>query len=306
MSWLFAWIFWTGCSAGALAWLAIHHLTLGRWGEGWRRLAGAAARGLPLMLLAGGLWAGQVDQLYAWQHFPPHRRVLYAAGPVLSRSLLALLVWSVLAFWLSGSRRRQGPAAFCLLSLLSLGSLLAFDLVMSLDPEFYSSLFGLIVLLGWSLSALCLLVLLSPADDPERLHDWGGLLLCCLMLQAYVDFSQLLIVWSGNLPEEGGWLLLRVWGAWQPLAALLFLGFGALPFLLLLAGPLKRRAAFLRPLAAWLLVGCGLHLYWLMWPCWSREFRLEPTALLSWLVLGAGWLASFAFWRSRLGQLRAE
>lgn len=305
MSWLFAWLFWTGVSAGALIWLLIHHLTLGRWGENWRPLAGAAARALPLMIAAMALWCGQTEAIFPWDHFPAHRRGLYAPFQVCGRTGFTLLIWTVFAFWLSQPPRRQGAAAAGLLSVLLLGSLLSFDLVMSLDPYFYSSLFGLLVLLGWALSGLAVLILLSPPDR-LRCHDWGRLLLACLMLLTYLDFAQLLILWSGNLPEESAWLQLRAWGVWQPLAALLFVGFAAVPFLLLLAGPLKRKPTFVRGMAAWLLLGCALHTYWLIWPAASAPLVLDPWALGAWLLLGGGWLLNFYFWRGRLGGLRAE
>lgn len=310
MSLLYGWLFWTGVSAGALGWLLIHHLTLGRWGEGWRPLAGAAARGLPLMLLGMLLWSGQVDQIFPWSHpdFPAHRRILYSPALVLGRTGLTLLVWSLFGFWLSRPGRRQGVASAGLLSLFLLGSMLAFDLVMSLDIHFYSSILGLIVLMGWALSSLAVLILVSPARlrTRERLHDWGGLMLACLMLQNYTVFSQLVIIWAGNLPEESAWVQLRVWGAWQPLAATLFLAFSVPGFLSLLVGPLKRRAAFVRAMAAWLLCGCALHLYWLMWPVASPSLVLDPMALLAWLAVGGLWFLSFWFWRGRLGEDRAE
>jgi hypothetical protein len=300
VSWLYAWLFWTGVSAGSLTWLLIHHLTLGRWGETWRPLAGSAARALPLLILGMALWCGQTDELYPWDHFPEHRRAIFAPFQVCGRTGFALLIWSVFAFWLSGPVRRQGAAAAGLLSILLLGSMLAFDLVMSLDHHFYSSLFGLLVLLGWALSSLCVLILLSPPDE-KRCYDWGGLLLACLMLVTYLDFAQLLILWSGNLPEESGWLQLRVWGAWQPLAATLFLAFSAVPFLLLLVGPYKRKPSFVRGMAGWLLLGCALHAYWLVWPAFSPSLTLAPGAAGAWLLVGGLWLLNFRFWRTRLG-----
>lgn len=305
MSWLFAWVFFTGLSVGALAWLQIHHLTLGRWGDAWQPEAGAAARALPLMLLATIVWAGHSADLFPWEQFPAHRRALYSLPQVLGRTGFTLLVWSWFAFRCSRPGRRQGAAAAGLLSILVLGSLLAFDLIMSLDPHFYSSLFGLIVLLVWALSGLAALILFAPADR-RRCYDWGGLLLACLMLLTYLDFSQLLIIWSGNLPEESGWLQLRVWGAWKAMACTLLVCFAAIPFLLLMIGPLKRKPGFVRAMAAWLLLGCLAHTYWLIWPAASARLELSASALFATLLLGALWMLNFWYWRARLGGLRGE
>jgi hypothetical protein len=139
MSWLFAWIFWTGVSIGSLSWLLIHHLTLGRWGEAWRPVAGAAARALPFMLVATTVWAARF-RISFLEPLPGS-----SPGPVCSLSGVG--AHRVCApdldrfrLLLSQPGRRQGAAAAGLLSVLLLGSLLAFDLVMSLDPHFYSSL----------------------------------------------------------------------------------------------------------------------------------------------------------------------
>lgn len=299
---LFGWLFWTGISLGSLAWLCIHHLTDGRWSAALRPTLAAAARTLPLSLPLALLWLPGISHLYPWadaarvagDHVLQHRQVLFTPAFVAGRTGVFLLIWSGLAWLLARPRRQQSLAAPALLFHLLAGSMLAFDLVMSLEPHFSSSVFGLILLLGQALSALCLSVFFTRPADDKVCHDWGSLMLANLMLQAYTVFSQLVIVWMGDLPQEIPWLQSRVWGAWQPMALALFLLGGIGPFLFGLAGPLKRRYPLLRAEAVWLLLALSAHLYWLMWPALSPDAAVfDLAAPAGWLVCGAIWLVCF-------------
>jgi hypothetical protein len=179
------------------------------------------------------------------------------------------------------------------------------DWVMSLDPHWNSTIYGLIYVAGQELSGLCfctavLIVLmrttrLGTIVKPGQLHDLGKLILAFTMLWAYFSFSQWLIIWSGNLPEEISWYLNRIKGGWGPVALLLVLFQFALPFALLLSRDLKRGGRTLMPLALFIILMRGVDLFWLVVPNFPdtvHNFQLHwvyvvaPIALLGvWLVL---------------------
>ncbi len=155
-------------------------------------------------------------------------------------------------------------------------TLAATDWVMSLDPAWYSTIFGMFFMISEMLSVMALMIVilcslrgLAPYDrilGPEQLHDYGKLMLAFTMVWAYFSFSQWLIIWAGNLPEEITWYLDRIHGGWQTVAlALVFLQF-ALPFLLLLSRDLKRDARKLVPVALLVLVMRYVDLYWMVAP----------------------------------------
>lgn len=308
----FGWLFWTNVGIGALAWLAMHHLTRGDWGRELVPAAAAASRALLVLVPLAAPWLLQAAVLFPWadpfkvstETILQHRLPLYEPMWVEARLGISFLLWMGFAAFLGARGRKQGLAAACLLLQLYVVTFFAFDWVASLEPKFYSSIYGFLILLSQALSGLAVLVCVCahPGQKPGRCHDWGGLLLAPLMLLNYLEFCQLVIMWSGNKPEEMHWLHPRVWGAWQPLGTLLFWGFGVLPFLSLLMGPWKRRPAFLRGIGAWLTLGSMLHLYWLVWPAFSREtLQFSPWALFGVVVVGALWGVAFWFFRGRGG-----
>src|SRR5205823_1121376 len=126
----------------------------------------------------------------------------------------------------------------------------AVDWGMSLEPHWFSTIYGLIIMAGWGLSALAFMITIATvlshhepmehAYQPLHFHDWGKLLLAMVMLYAYFAFSQFLITWAGNLPEEIPFYLRRLHGGWQVVGLLLILFHFALPFVLLLSRQRKR------------------------------------------------------------------
>ena len=157
---------------------------------------------------------------------------------------------------------------------------MAVDWVLSLDPHWFSTMFGLLFMAGQGLSSMAflvtLLVLLSyrrPMSDvltPRHLHDLGKLLLMMVMVWAYFSFSQFLIIWAGNLPEEIPWYLERLNGGWQYIALALVLGHFALPFALLLSRDLKRNFKLLASLAVFILFMRYVDLFWLVTPDFEK------------------------------------
>jgi hypothetical protein len=186
----------------------------------------------------------------------------------------------------------------------------AIDWYMSLEPEWSSTIYGFIYVAAWSLSALAFVVavmaLLSKREPmkhivaPLHFHDLGKLLLALVMLWAYFAFSQYLIIWSGNLPEEIRWYLVRTHGAWGALIlAVAILHFGA-PFLFLLSRSLKRDPNKLVIVAGMVLVMRLFDLLWMLEPAFTREhFHISWMHLVAPMAFGGLWLAAFSWQLSK-------
>jgi hypothetical protein len=337
-AYLVAWIFWTGISLGSLAIVLLHNLTGGAWGVAIRPIARPAAAALvPMGLLFLPIAFG-VQHLYPWANSS-----VVAQEPILQhkqaylnvtffhlRAVAYFVVWFVLLLFMRWQANRP-PADDVLaerrISRLSGQGLLlhglavtfsAIDWMMSLEPEWFSTIYGVLVFVSQGLAALafCVFVYCVLATDfasqTERgaQHDLGKLLLAFVMLWTYMSLSQFLIIWYGNLPEEVVWYARRLHGGWQWLAyALVALHF-ILPFVLLLSRELKRNAAALGSVAGLLLAMNWCEKIWLIEPA-----RREPAALLPWLdtglllLIGALWCLAFVIESRRDGLIlsgRAE
>lgn len=325
-AYLLGYLFWTGIAVGCLGLLMLHHLVSGRWGYAVQRLLEAAVRTLPLMaLLFVPLLFGLRD-LYVWarpevvatdallQHKQP-----YLNGPAfVGRTLFYFLVWIGAGTLLTMLSARQdqgvgvGPLTRRMQVVSGPGLLLygftvtfaAFDWVMSLEPHWYSSIYGVVFLGGQALLALAFITRvavclggrshLQSVLGPAVLHDLGNLLLAFVMFWAYVAFSQFLIIWSGNLPEETHWYLHRLHGGWGVLAYLLIGLQFVVPFLLLLSRTTKRRAPLLGAIAVGILVMRLVDLFWLVAPALHPEgIHLHWLDLVLPVGLGGIWLAAF-------------
>src|SRR5262249_23183586 len=129
----------------------------------------------------------------------------------------------------------------------------SFDWVMSLDPHWYSTIFGLLFMVGQGLTGIAFTAILAfiisrrpPMDavlSPEKIHDYGKLMLTFTMLWAYLAYSQFLIVWSANLPEEITYYIRRLDTGWLTLSVIILLGVFVIPYCLLLSRNLKRSAS---------------------------------------------------------------
>ena len=186
----------------------------------------------------------------------------------------------------------------------------AIDWGMSLAPHWFSTIYGVLFIVGWTLSALSFTIVLmsrlrgeepfTKVLQPVTVHDLGKLLLAFTMLWAYVNFSQFLIIWSGNVSEETPFYLRRLHGGWQGVAIVLLVFHFALPFALLLSRPLKRSARALAGVAGLMLVMQLVDLFWLIGPDLLGHGHEDAPLRLHWLdlaaVLGLGglWLHLFA------------
>jgi hypothetical protein len=324
-SYLVAYVFWIGIALGCLAILMLNYITGGAWGAAIRRLLESGTRTLPLMALLFLPLAAGVHQLYAWA-----RPDAVAADPLLQHKHLYLNVPFFLAraagyfaAWILVARRLSrwslaqddgpDPERARRIENLSRGGLVllgltmsfaAVDWLMSLEPHWFSTIYGVMFMGGSVLTAFAFVIPVaavvaerSPFDEvigPSRFHDLGNLLLAFVMLWAYFALSQFLIIWSGNLPEEIPWYLARLRGGWQWVAILVVVCHFALPFVVLLSRQVKRRPATLALVAGAMIVVRFVDVFWLVTPAFHpgelTVHWLDAAALLG---VGGIWLATF-------------
>jgi len=328
-AYLLGYMAWLGLTLGSMAILMLRHLTKGAWGMVIRRILGAAMRCMPLMvvlflpLLLGfpklNVWARPLDSIQD-QHLKEHLREI--TGSYLSvngfviRAAIYFAVWYALSFFLTKWSAEQdhpplrdSSARFKALSgpgLILYGftfTFAAIDWVMSIDPSWISTIFGLCILIGQVLSALCFAVVVErilfrykPMSDllkPEQVHDHGKFMLTFIMVWAYFSFSQWLIIWAGNLPEEITWYFRRLHGGWQFVGLFLIVFHFFVPFFMLLSRSFKRDITRLVWLASWMLVARYIDLFWHIEPSFSETFTVTLADLAIPFAMGGLWIAYF-------------
>jgi hypothetical protein len=324
---LVGFIFWTGISVGSLALLLLQHMTGGAWGLVIRRVLEAATRALPLMLLLFVPIAIGLKHIYPWTDpavmnaTPALQKKVSFLNPsfFVIRAFVYFAIWSAAAIllnWLSLQQDRAagrnvkkrmqmigGPGLVLTIVCITFA---AIDWVMSLDPAWYSTIFGLIFVAAWALSALAFAILVmswlkvrEPMNAvvlPSHFHDWGNLTLALTMLWTYFAFSQYLIIWSGNVPEETTWYVDRKHGGWGVIALTIAILQFAFPFLMLLSRTVKKSAQKLAMLAVLILVMRVIDVIWLIEPTYSPgHFSFNWMDYVAPIAIGGLWLGTFAW-----------
>jgi hypothetical protein len=313
-SWLYAYVFWLGVTTGSLGLLMLHHVTGGGWGYVIRRFLEAATRLLPLMLVLFVPVVIGMPVLYKlWMHPSPTDVVVQSKAGYLNapgfiiRTLIYFAIWMVYAYllnkWGATQDERADPAVETRLNYLGASGLVVFvltitfmsvDWLMSLTPDWYSSIFGLLVVASQALSTLSLLVVLFAAlagdlpiarEVPKGyFRDLGNLMLACVMLWGYMSFSQYLITYSGNTTEEVSWYVQRRSGGWGIVSLGLVPLHFALPFLVLLTGSaIKRDPKWLARIAGFIILMRFIDLYWWVTPTFRSH--LIPSDGPEWMSL---------------------
>jgi hypothetical protein len=296
-SYLVAFAFFLGISLGALFFVLLQHLVRAGWSVVVRRVAEALAMNLPLLALFAVPILLGARSLYEWAD----PRVL--AGDVLLRGkqpylnipffvarwAVYFVTWTVLAryFWTrSTAQDRTGDvrlslqmertSSFGMVLFALTANYAAVDLLMSLDPHWYSTIFGVYFFSGGVVGLLALLSILvallqrsgrlGGAVTDEHYHDLGKLVFAFTIFWAYIAFSQYLLIWFANIPEETEWYLRRQTGPWTGVTLLLLFGHFVLPFVYLLPRFVKRRPKLFGPVAAWVLLMHYVDIYWLVMP----------------------------------------
>lgn len=324
-AWLMAFLFWLAPALGSVAVVMLHNLVGGGWGFAIRRLLEAAMRTVPLMALLFLPVLAGLHPLYEWTHAEvvaqdpilQHKRVYLNVGFFVVRAVLYFALWWLLARAMVRlaeryDRRLEIRALRKLKALSGVGlgvyvltvSFASFDWAMSIEPHWFSTIYGLIFVVGQALTTLCLAVAVavrlsryepfSRWIEPRHFHDLGNLILAFVMLWAYVAFSQFLIVWSGNLPEETPWYLNRLGHGWQAIALVLVVLHFAVPFAVLLMRRSKRSARALGILATALLVLRYVDVFWLIAPGLRHgELVVSWLDVVAPLALGGLWIGFF-------------
>jgi len=328
-AYLLGFMAWLGITLGSMAILMLRHLTKGAWGMVIRRILGAAMRCVPLMvalfipLLFGirrlYIWARPLDAIadkHLREHLQEITKTYLTVNGFVIRAAIYFAIWYALSFLLTKWSAEQdhppvrdNSARFKALSgpgLILYGFTITFaviDWIMSIDPSWISTIFGLSFLIGQVLSALCFAVVverilfrykpMSELLKPEQVHDHGKFMLTFIMVWAYFAFSQWLIIWAGNLPEEITWYMRRLHGGWGSVGLFLVLFHFAVPFVMLISRPFKRDITRLVWLAAWLLLMRYVDLFWVIEPNFSVTFKITWLDVVVPIAMGGLWLAYF-------------
>lgn len=319
-SYLYAYLYTLGFSMGCLGILLLHHVVGGKWGVVTRRLLESGTRTFPLMavLLVPILFG--ITSLYLWARpeIAEHDAAIkwksaYLNVPFfIARMVIYFGIWMFYAWILNRKsleqdrtgdpglmvRMRQISASGLLVFTLS-GTFAFFDLIMSLEPHWFSTIYGAMFLIGQMLETfafiIAILVVLSKCPPFSEIltvrhfHDLGNFLLAFTILWAYLSFSQFLIIWSGNLPHEIPWYVRRQSGGWGYIAVILIVFHFCAPFLILLNRFVKRSPALLYKVAIGMIVIRLLDVYWVVEPAFYQdEFPLHKQVFqLHWLDFAA-------------------
>ena len=325
-SYLIAYVFWVGIPIGCLAVVMLHHMTGGGWGIVIRRILESGTRTLPVMAALFLPLLFGLDRIYLWaqpdkvasdpalQHKSLYLNIPFFVG----RAAFYFAAWCALAWILNRWSRQQDArpgedfarrfelvSAPGLLLLVLTVTFASVDWFMSLEPHWFSTIYGAQMVVGQLLSAFAFVVAvliwlaqrepLAGVLSRVHLHDLGKLLFAFVMLWAYLALSQFLIIWSGNLPEEIPWYMKRTAGGWQYVALAVVIFHFALPFLLLLPQSGKNKGRRLVKVAALVVFMRLVDTFWMAAPAFK-----ETLADLHWLDLtaavglGGVWMGLFA------------
>lgn len=325
-AYLAAFCFWTAIALGSLFFTMLHHLTSARWSVVIRRISESFMMTLPyLAVLAVPLFFG-LHSLYEWSHpdvvAADHllqKKAGYLNVPFfVIRTVIYFVIWSLLARTLYRASIRQDQAysqvdvdkmkrysAIGMIVFALTTTLAAWDWLMSLDPHWYSTIFGVNYFAAGLVTFICVITLaalwlrrcgvLKETITVEHYHDLGKLIFAFTIFWTYVNFSQYFLIWYGNVPEETIWYLDRWEGSWKTVSLVFLFGHFVIPFTIFLFRSTKRNFGMLAVLSIWMVLMHYVEMYWLVYPTFSKTGAsfswLEPVTLI-----GIGGVFLWAFW----------
>jgi hypothetical protein len=331
-AYLVSFVFFLSLALGALFFVLVQHATRAGWSVAVRRLAEAVAPNVafPMVILIAPVLFG-LKSLYPWtdaatvaaDHLLQEKEAWLNVPFFLARTVVYFVVWSALAHWFHRTSTAQDktgdPRLTKTMETTSTGALIvfaftvtffAFDYLMSLTPHWYSTIFGVYFFAGCILGFFALLTLiaflvqragaLQRAITVEHYHDLGKLIFAFTVFWAYIAFSQYMLMWYANLPEETFWYASRQAGSWVAFSVVLLFGHFLVPFLALMSRNVKRRKPLLVAGACWMLLMQWADVYWLVMP--GKSPGSVPLSLMDLAVfLGVGGFFCAAVLR-RLGK----
>lgn len=324
-SYLWSYLFVLALTLGPMAWLLLQYLTGGAWGMVIRRPCEAILRTMPLVAVMFLPIVIGIPNLYSWSHkamvdaspLLQHKQVYLNVPFFLIRAAVYFAGWLLITWHYNRVSLREDteghdavhgsmstPAGPGLIFWAFTTTFMSIDWIMSVNPEWFSTMFGLLFIAGQGLTGMAFLITvmvflstrrpMSEVLTPRHLHDLGKFLLAMVMVWAYFSFSQFLIIWAGNLPEEIPYYLVRINNGWGFVALLLVVGHFALPFALLLSRDLKRNFKLLASIAVFILGMRLVDLYWVVTPMFRKtSFGMSWLDITIPMGLIGMWLAYF-------------
>lgn len=325
-SYLTAFTFFVSVSLGALFFVMMQHLTGSAWSVTVRRLMENMMRAVPLaFLLVLPVFAG-IHSLYEWSHESAAKDAILSAKLgylnekwFMLRGLIAIGLWSVFALRLYTISRRQDDSGSIeytkaaakwsapgTVVLFLTASMAAFDWIMSLEPHWFSTMFGVYFLAGGAVGFMAILIAvvlglrsagyLTQSVREDHYHDLGKWLFALTTFWAYVTFSQYMLIWYGNLPEETFWFHKRFQGSWAAFGPILVFGHFLVPFFTLLPRANKRNLKLLGFFAGWMMLMHYCDLYWQIMPVLHpKGVALHWMDAAAWLAVGSAY--GLVFWQ---------
>jgi hypothetical protein len=320
-SYLVNFAFFLGISLGALFFVPIQYVTKASWSIVVRRMAEVMAASLPVMALLAIPVIVFAAKIYGWampeaQGDPllAHKAAYLSPTWFTVRWVIYFVVWTWLAFtfWrgsvaqdasgdLKITHRLENLSGFALVAYALTVAMAAFDLLMSVDYVWFSTIFGVYYFAGGLVTFYAVLTLVTMGlqntgrmtriINAEHFHDYGKLMFAFTFFWAYIAFSQYMLYWYANIPEETAWYLLRSGQGWGKLGlAIIFAAF-VLPFAGLVSRYAKRNRKMLAFWAFWLIGAQWLNLYWVVMPEFSEHFVFGAMDVTGFLGIGGIWLA---------------
>ncbi len=313
--------FFLSISLGALVFLPIMFVTRASWNVVIRRLAEVTAAVMPLMALLAIpviLFAGKVygwaDPAVAASNAMSHKAAYLSQGAFTTRWVIYFAIWVgySLFFWrtsvaqdktgdLKYTRRLENFSGFAIMACALSIAAASFDLLMSVDPLWFSTMFGVYYWSGGFVTFFAVLTLMTMGlqnsgrmekiVSPEHFHDYGKLMFAFTFFWGYIAFSQFMLYWYANIPEETSWYLVRTRHGWDIIAYATLFGTLLLPFLGLVSRYAKRSRKMLAFWAFWIIAAQWLNLYWVVIPEFSETLTFHPMYVTGFVGIGGLWLA---------------